>query len=264
LAVLYALGLGRPKNHAQARHWLEKAAQGGDSRGQWQMGYFARYGVAMKKDMESAFYWLQKAAESDFYIFIAEDYRCFPSEQALERWLKKMSAQGSKFAPYELANYIQIQDPEQEARLVRRAAERGNMDGQERLGKFYCRGYGVRQDYRLAAYWLQKAAVNPEKTPHLLSLPEISRAELAHLYREGKGVPRDARRAAYWYKKSLSAPPPPLGSGRVWGAHLGLAMAYEYGNGVARDFDKAIALYKEARDSIAGELADFFLELLIG
>jgi TPR repeat protein len=57
------------------------------------------------------------------------------------------------------------------------------MSAQTFLGEMYCSGDGVKQDYRLAAYWLGRAAVNPEITPHFFDEPEEPRAELAHLYR---------------------------------------------------------------------------------
>ena len=55
-------------------------------------------------------------------------------------------------------NFAHARHPYVDAARVMRAAERGNIPAQAQLGLMYSIGYGVPQDYVLAAKWFQCAA----------------------------------------------------------------------------------------------------------
>lgn len=100
---------------------------------------------------------------------------------------------------------------------VCRAAEQGNALAQTILGAIYRYGYGVPQDYRLAASWYRKAAEQ--------GLAE-AQFNLGNMYRYGKGVPTDSKEAVSWYRKA--------GEQGYAEAQFNLGIMYATGAGIAR------------------------------
>lgn len=89
------------------------------------------------------------------------------------------------------------QDKCQAALCYRKAAEKGQVEAQYRLGSLYYHGQGVQgvsRDVEQAAEWYKQAA-EQGYTP--------AQAALGNMYLSGEGVPRDSSKAAYWHKKSL-------------------------------------------------------------
>lgn len=73
---------------------------------------------------------------------------------------------------------------------IKVAAERGNVEAQNRLGLNYDWGAGVPQDSERAIYWFTKAAdQNFAEAQYNLGL----------MYYLGKGAPQDSERAVYWW-----------------------------------------------------------------
>lgn len=68
-------------------------------------------------------------------------------------------------------------------------ADYGDRQAQYRLGWMYANGEGLRQDYRVAADWWEKAA----RQGHLDANLAVARA-----YRTGRGRDKDADQAVYW------------------------------------------------------------------
>jgi TPR repeat protein len=254
LGVFYLGGLGVGKNPERAAFWVKKAALAGDEDAQYLLGNFAEQGVGMARNPRAALRWHGKAAERNFWFTWNDE--CFGEDfmEEKKRWMQRQSRKGNKFAQYELA-WLQ-RNPARRAALLRRSAEQDDRSAQHGLGIAYCSGEGVKQDYAQAAYWLQRASVNPEISPHFENEPGLAPSDLAHLYREGKGVERDPGLAAHWYETSLH--------GGDCCAALALAMAYECGYGVEADLEKARHWYEEGGSLRigSGELAAFFLELM--
>jgi TPR repeat protein len=65
LANLYEHGQGVERNLPTSIAWLKKAAELGDSRGQFQLGMAYEKGLGVKKDLHEAAKWLEKAAEQN-------------------------------------------------------------------------------------------------------------------------------------------------------------------------------------------------------
>ena len=65
LAQMYAQGNGVPKSEADARVWLERAAEHGNADAQFEMAMSLREGRGVIQDYEGALKWLQRAAEND-------------------------------------------------------------------------------------------------------------------------------------------------------------------------------------------------------
>jgi TPR repeat protein len=251
LGIFYLDGIGVAENPERAAFWIKKAARAGDAEAQYLFGNLAEQGIGMARNPKVALRWHEKAAEKAAW-FSEYVERFDEDDKGKGRWLKRQSRKGNPFAQYEFAcSYCK--NPVRRAALLRQPAEQGNLSAQYRLGLAYCSGEGVKQDYAQAAYWLQRASVNPEPGPHIHDDPGLPQRELAHLYREGKGVARDPVLAAHWYETSLDE-----------SFSLALAMAYECGRGVEADREKARYLYAASGKYAASGnfLAAFFLELM--
>jgi len=63
LANLYEQGQGVERDLEQSIGWLQKAADLGDTRGQYQLAMAYEKGMGVERDLHKAAYWLEKAAE---------------------------------------------------------------------------------------------------------------------------------------------------------------------------------------------------------
>ncbi|MGA3100754.1 MAG: tetratricopeptide repeat protein [Terracidiphilus sp.] len=120
-----------------------------------------------------------------------------------------------------------------------------SVDDQIKLAGDYLAGRGVAQDFKLAAYWYEKAAGAGDPLAEL---------ETGYFYESGVGVAKDPVRAAQWYQLAVS-------SGLV-GAKVNLAMAYLWGTGLPKNEKLALKLLSEAAANGSGlaacYLGDFY------
>jgi TPR repeat protein len=163
---------------------------------------------------------------------------------------------------------IVARDAKKAVALMTAAAEKGNMDAQEKLCFIYSRNIWVSQDWGLAVKWGKLAAAQG----HVLATFELadmyskghggSKADyeelvgffgkaarsgevgapfgLAKLYAEGVGVSEDQAKAFYWFKLAAER-----------GHHLAkteVANRYYEGKGVGKDFAQAFEWYIKASD----------------
>ena len=90
-------------------------------------------------------------------------------------------------------------DAESNAALIgelQQSAESGDTGAMTRLGLMHLRGFGILQDFGLAAAWLRRAADagNPD-----------AMLELGRLYRDGVGFEQDMILAYVWFNRSAAA-----------------------------------------------------------
>lgn len=100
---------------------------------------------------------------------------------------------------------------------------------QYRIGKMYCYGLGIEQDYSQAFDWFLKSSKENNK---------FAQFSLANLYYYGNGVEKDLSQAFLWYQRSAS-----------WGqpyASYAVAQMYSKGEYVAKDDDTSQQYYKQA------------------
>jgi TPR repeat protein len=83
-------------------------------------------------------------------------------------------------------------------RWYRRAAEQGDPDAQNALGRMYEHGEGVAQNFALATKWYKLAA---EHVPDYGAAGQ-GRNNLGMLYLEGHGVSKDYVQAYIWFRLS--------------------------------------------------------------
>ncbi len=63
MASMYATGKGAPKDLSIARQWALKAAEQGDTKGQYLIGRMYLIGEGGSKEVEKGKYWLKKAED---------------------------------------------------------------------------------------------------------------------------------------------------------------------------------------------------------
>src|SRR5215471_1918743 len=117
----------------------------------------------------------------------------------------------------------------QEISTITAQAEAGAAVAQRRLGAAYSKGDGVKQDYKQAAKWYERAATQGD--------PEAQDA-LGDLYDAGQGVPHDQAKGAEWYRKAAEQ--------GVAGAQDNLAGMYAVGKTAPLDNAQAVRWYLEA------------------
>ena len=112
--------------------------------------------------------------------------------------------------------------------VVMKRANLGNAEAQFQIGRMYANGDGVKQDYKLAVLWYEKAA----KRSH-----PAAQNNLGVLYHNGRGVKKDYKKARKWYEKSAAQ-----GYGRAFD---NLGWIYQNGQGVNVDYNKAFEYYSK-------------------
>lgn len=114
---------------------------------------------------------------------------------------------------------------------TRVSAEIGDVESQYELGVAYADGNGAPQNYRVAFYWLLKAAIAEHGDAEY---------EVGELYKEGLGVEQSNRLAVDWFTRSAER-------GNADAQHS-LGLMYEDGLGVRTNPNRARELYKKACD----------------
>ena len=112
---------------------------------------------------------------------------------------------------------------------IRRAAEAGIPEAQDKLGDMYCSGDGVEQDYVKAVEWYRKAAEQGDAA---------AQNDLGFMYYAGQGVEQDYVKAVEWLRKSAEQD--------YDVAQTSLGSMYYCGYGVEQDYTKAVEWYRKA------------------
>lgn len=99
------------------------------------------------------------------------------------------------------------------------------------LGMRYCRGDGVRHDYKKGVEWFCKAADQGCAD---------AQYRLGWMYEHGKGVPQDYTKAVRWYREAEKQ------NHACAQFHLGLM--YAFGQGVSQDYKEAAKWYRKAAE----------------
>ncbi|WP_338869796.1 serine/threonine-protein kinase [Spirosoma sp. SC4-14] len=207
LGYMYGTGTGTQKDYTEALRWYWKAADRGYLLSLNNIGALYHYGLGVEQDYQKARACYEKAA-----------------------------AGGIAKAKYNLgelyANGNGVNKNIYEAvRWYREAAEDGDANAQFRLGQAYHYGTGVTLDYSQAEYWYRKAAGQRHSD---------AQNSLGALYYGGyiggNGV--DYATARYWYEQAAE-------QNNVYSLY-NLGYLYDYGQGVIKDWSKAVSYYKRA------------------
>ncbi len=115
-----------------------------------------------------------------------------------------------------------VPNPALSTRYFRKAAERGNVSAQYKLGEHYENGVGVTRNYREAYRWYRRAGDAGDR---------YAEFKVGWFLQKGMGVRQSSREAARWYQRAAD-------QGNPWGYHM-LGFMLADGEGVRRDPAKA-------------------------
>ena len=110
------------------------------------------------------------------------------------KWFLKAAQNGDSEAKSLAARvYLSDSDFENGAKLLKEAAEAGDLTAQTDLGSLYLKGVGVTKDEAEGIKWTQKAAEKGDST---------AQYNLGVSYRDGIGVEKDQKKADEWFAKA--------------------------------------------------------------
>ncbi len=112
-----------------------------------------------------------------------------------------------------------------ESELLRKAAEQGDANSQDKLAMMYANG----EDFTDAVKWWRKAADQGNA---------VAQLELGDAYQHGVGVKQNGKEAVHWWRKAADQGNT---SAQVW-----LGDAYHHGRGVERDDKQAVILWQKS------------------
>ena len=162
LGYIYEMGIGVSADFQEALNWYMKAAEQGDSNGQYNVGMMYRdsfYSEIIDQDYKEAIKWLSMAAKQghdDAQYFLGDMYLkgngVKQNKYTAFEWFKKAADSGEMLAILDLKSEFGITENSEEAEIE---AVRGNLLLE--LGNMYYNGEGVKKNYLKAAEWYQKA-----------------------------------------------------------------------------------------------------------
>lgn len=204
-------------NSAEAREYLRKYAEQGVAVAQWVYADCFWFAHGGERDIKAAQSWYKKAAEQGFpeaflglanIHFNEKDMEHYDLETATE-FLKKAADLGLVEAQFSLAcTYSRSERYDKALKYFEMAAEQGHISAQYFTGYQYYIGYGTKVNFSAAVKWLRKTIENPNEGPNVVDNPTESKI----------------------------------------GALKLLGDAYEHGNGVPVDMNKANTYYRQAKE----------------
>lgn len=134
--------------------------------------------------------------------------------------------------------------------MYKMRAEKGEVEAQYVLGRWHYEGIGgAPQDYKIALYWIGKAAMRGDRNAQSI---------LGYMYDSGIEVSRDYQWALHWFEKAAKS-----GDGL---AQHNLAGVYFYGRkGIPQNYKKALEWYKiSAKKVDTGDLGGILSSDMLG
>lgn len=184
LGLLYAKGLGVPRDLQVAQQWYEAAALQGNAQAEYSLGQMYAQGWGIPPNDASALRWMQIANGSnsdnqdDLGWMPIEGFGTATDYTKAAYWYRLAADQGHAEAQFDLARLYSDgkgvpKDQTQAFKLVQMSAMQGYAPAAARLGWRYETGRGVEKDESQAFFWWTVAARRGEKSA------EKSRIELA-------------------------------------------------------------------------------------
>ncbi len=185
-----------------------KAAEGGHSEAQSQLGFCYMDGKGVVKDSVVAAKWFAQAAAQGYASAQCILGFCFENGKGVAQdmmagaaWCAKAAAQDYSGAQFNLGVLFErgrgvAQDFNVAAEWFVKAAAQGHDAAQFNLGIFYEFGKGVAQDFKAAAAWYARAAMQGDAKGQF---------NLGTIFEKGTGVAQDFKAAAAWYAKAAAA-----------------------------------------------------------
>ena len=150
------------------------------------------------------------------------------------KWYRKAAVKGDADGQYHLGYMYRYGlgvdlDYQEAVGWFLKSAKQGNTNAQYNLGLMYQNGNGVGKNDQKAVKWYRKAAENGHAS---------AQNNLGFMYRYSKGVAQDYEEAVKWYRKAAK-------QGHAI-AQYNLGLRYQYGHGVDQDYKEAVKWYRKA------------------
>ncbi|SDZ94356.1 tetratricopeptide repeat protein [Selenomonas ruminantium] len=189
--------------------WYEKAIEKGNVAANYNLAYCYHHGIGVQKVIGKAGALYRKAAKDDYILAMVKlgDIFLFDNEPKVvagkeaRKWYEK-------------------------------AAELGNGEAMQGLGKMFEEGKGVSLNYRVAFEWYKKSV----DAGYISAMVDIGL-----IYEDGKGVSKNYAEACHWYKMAAD-------KGNACAMRL-IGRLYFNGNGVTKDEGLAMQWWQRSADA---------------
>lgn len=202
IGICYYLGIGVDKNYDRAVFYFSNAAGQGEPIAQYYLGNCYLQGDGVNKNEEKAAEWFKKASDQGNLDAQTEFGRCFYHGIGVEK------------------------DYNKAVEFYSKSAEQGHPKAQNCLGICYENGYGVKKDLRLAFEWYLKSAQQGYSSGQF---------NLGNCYYYGNGVLQNYSEAVKWYHKAAD-------QGNAAAQNI-LGRCYQNGTGVEKNEFEAYHWY---------------------
>ncbi len=204
IGLMYADGIGMPKDPAQASTWFRHAAENGDRVAQYNLALMYKRGSGVPQDNTEYVHWLTVAADQNLLPALLDlaGYYARPPEgttadiSRAAQYFEKAGQLGNARAQAILGNIFAMglegkPDYDQAVKWYRMAADQGQADGEFGLGVRYAFGESVPQDLQEARRLFIAAADQGQLS---------AQYDLGTIFEEGNGVPADRSLAAHYFQ----------------------------------------------------------------
>jgi TPR repeat protein len=171
IGILYAEGLGVPKDEKEGVRWYRLAAEQGNAAGEFNLGYMYSVGHGVTADVNEALKWFRLSAQ--------QGYASAQHDLGVAFW----EGRGV------------TQDYPEALKWFRLAAGQGSRKSMTYLGRAYREGRGVKQSSWQALTWLLAAG---ETLPTGEHGDRDAQELLGWMFETGDGAPKDQEEAKKW------------------------------------------------------------------
>ena len=288
IGMLYDNGFGVKRNYEKAIEWYQKSADQGFAMAQFNLGCCYLNGTGVKQNNNQALVLFMLAAAQGLGIanhnvgqFYYNGWGGVKTDYAeAVKYFKKAAELGyttsynSAGVCYRIGGNGLTQDDAKAVEFYQKGADLNDPIAQDNLGCCYANGWGVKQDYAKAVFWLEKSVAGgrEEAKGHLAEARSKAREKgvntatttstktssgkyekyidaanqgdsvaqnaIGICYETGDGVEKSYEEAARWYRKAAD-------KGYSF-AQTNLGVLYVNGKGVERDYDQAMYWYQKA------------------
>lgn len=236
-------------------------ANKGDAKAQYNLGYCYENGKIIKRNLEKAIQWYEKAAEQGFVeaiyrlgvIYFSNSYN-YNDDCVAEIDINKKKINWHYYG--RAGQEIDVKGNREKAfKLFERAAKQGHAEAQYRVGMCYAEGKGVEEDWGKALECFKKIedqidALNIDRNRKTFvenviyaekGYP-VAQYHVGKCYAEGKGIKKNLRKAFEWYKKAAKL--------ELLEAQYQVGTCYLEGKGVKSNWEKAIEFFTHIQDNL--------------
>ena len=171
------------QNQTLGFDYLYKSAFQGSAQAMWLVGMAYRDGKGVICDLRESLAWIDLAEKRDF---------CVGNILYIQDALGPIGCEAAQKRCAELDAVIPV-NLESKAQMVKIYASTGNPNAEAYMASAYESGYGINKNPKKALFWMNLAAEHGNK---------FAQATLGIKYAKGDSVPKDMNKAFYWYKKS--------------------------------------------------------------